>query len=197
MKDPKNLSKIGKLTEGGIMVALAFALSLIPHFELPFGGSISWFATLPILVMSLRHNWRWGLGTAAVYSLAQMLQGMGSITLLKTIPAMILCAFLDYIFAYLCLGFCGPIARRFKNETAGIAAGILATGAMRLVFSILSGVILWGEYAGDTPVWQYSVTYNASWCIPDVLIVLIAALILSRVPQMHLTDTQQTNAGAQ
>lgn len=192
MKAPSQMSRTATLVEGALMVALAFVLSLIPGISLPLGGTISWFSTLPILVMSLRHSTRWGFGTALVYGFAQMLAGMQNVLFLKTLGPMVLCALLDYLLAYACLGFCGPIARRFSNGTAGLVSGIAATGLMRFLCSFLSGIILYGQYAAEgTPVWLHSIVYNGSWCLPDVALVLAAALLLSRVPALHLLRQPQ------
>lgn len=187
MKEPAKMTRTATLVEGALMVALAFALSLIPPFKLPLGGSVTFFSTLPIIVMSLRHNAKWGVGVAAVYSLLQMMQGMDSVLFLKTVPTMVLCALLDYILAYTCVGLTGPIARAVGHRSLGLVVGIVATGAMRYACSVVSGVILWGQYAepGRT-VLQHSFIYNALWCWPDVAIALVAALVLARVQALHL-----------
>ena len=171
------------------MVALAFALSLVPFIKLPWGGSVTLFSTLPIVLMSLRHGMKWGLGTATVYGLLQAVQGMGSIVAIpaKTLPVMALCALLDYILAYAVLGFTGPIAHRFKNPTAGLAIGIAATGFLRFFCSFMSGLLIWNQWAWyGWPVWLHSLVYNIAWCLPDVGIVLLASLLLSRVKQLGL-----------
>ena len=189
MKSPGQMSRTAILVEGALMVALAFILSIIPFIELPWGGSITLFSTLPIFIMSLRHGAKWGVGTAAVYSLLQLTQGMDSVVAVpaKTIFTMVLCALLDYVLAYTVLGFTGPIARRFKNPTGGLAVGICATGLVRYLLSVLSGILLWGQWAWDGwPVWIYSFAYNALWCLPDLAIVLAAALLLSRVKALGL-----------
>lgn len=187
MKSPSQMSRIAILVEGALMVALASVLSLIPFIQLPWGGSITLFATLPILVMSFRHNTRWGVATAVVYGFAQLLLGLQNIMYAKTLFAMVLSALLDYILAYAFLGFAGAIARRFKRPMLGIGAGVLSTGLLRLFCSFLSGVIVWREWApAGTPVWVYSLTYNAGWALPDIAIVLVAALLLSRVSALHM-----------
>lgn len=192
MKAPLQMTRTQRMVEGALMVGLAYALSWLPHIELPFGGSVSLFATLPILIFSFRHGGRWGVGAAAVYSLLQMLQGMASIALCKTLGTMLLCALLDYILGYTILGFAGPIASRFKNRSLGVAMGVLITGAGRLAVSFLSGILLWRQYAPEgVPVWRYSLGYNASWCVPDVALVLVAAVLLSRVPALALCSYAQ------
>lgn len=196
MKSPSQMSRTAVLVEGALMVALAFVLSLIPFFQMPWGGSITCFSTLPIVVMSFRHGLKWGLGTAMVYGLLQTMQGMDSVVAAKTVWAMILCALLDYILAYACVGLSGPIANRFKNPTLGLAIGIGATGLMRLACSFVSGLVIWSAWAPEgMPVWLYSLSYNAGWCLPDVGIVLVAALLLSRIRALHiLPEVERTHA---
>ena len=194
MKAPSQMSRTAILVEGALMVGLAFALSAIPAIELPFGGSVTLFSTLPILMMSLRHGLGWGLGTAAVYSFAQMLQGMDSIFLCKTMGAMLLCALLDYVLAYTLLGLAGPIAARFRGRTLGIVVGVLFTGLLRLLCSFVSGMVLWYEWApAGVPVWRYSLGYNAAWCLPDLALALVAVLALSRVKALCILPAAEAN----
>ncbi len=187
MKPPSQMSRTAVLVEAALMVAFSFVLSLIPHFSMPLGGSISWFSTLPLVLISLRHGGRWGVGTAAAYGVLQAVLGMSNVMAAKTAPAMVLCVLLDYFLSYACVGLTGPIARRFKNATAGLSVGIAATGLMRLFCSFLSGILIWGAWAPETwPVWWYSLLYNAAWCLPDVALVLAATLVLSRVKALYL-----------
>lgn len=191
MKSPSQMSRTAKLVEAAMMVGLSFALSAIPAFKLPYGGSATLFSTLPIILVGLRHGSKWGVATTTLYGFTQLLQGMGNIMFLQTAGTMLLCALLDYILPYTFLGFTGAIARRFKNNTIGVGVGIVATGAIRLLCSFLSGIILWSQYAPEgTPVWVYSLTYNAGWCVPDVAMVLIAGIILSRVKILQLGKSQ-------
>ncbi len=196
MKTPSQMPRTAILVEGALMVALAFALSCIPSISLPLGGTISFFTTLPIIMMSLRHGLRWGLCTAAVYSLTQTLQGMDNVLYVKTLGAMVAVILLDYVVAYTCLGLAGPLARRFKNKTLGLVVGIVVTGLMRYACAFVSGIVVWGQYLdeGVNP-WIHSLLYNAGWLAPDLAIVLLAALLLSRVPVLGiLEDTKKTQA---
>ncbi len=187
MKSPSQMSRTAVLVESALMVALAFVLSFIPLFKMPWGGTVTAFSTLPILLVSFRHGGRWGVASAAVYGLLQMMQGMDSVAVVPTIPAMVLCVLLDYLLAYTGLGFAGPIAKKIPSPTGGLVVGIVATGLFRLLCSFLSGILIWGAYAPEgTPVWVYSLGYNAGWLLPDLAIVLAAALLLSRVKSLHL-----------
>ena len=183
LKQPARMSRTAVMVEGALMVALGFALSMIPFFRMPWGGSITCFSTLPLVMMSLRHGAKWGVATAAVHGFAQALQGMGTVAAAGTAAAMALCVLLDYLLSYSAIGLSGPIARLLPNATAGIAVGVAATGLLRLFANFLSGIVIWGSFAPPgTPVWIYSLTYNMGWGIPDVAIVLAAALALASMP---------------
>ena len=174
--------KTQALIEGALMVALGYVLSVIPFFSMPTGGSVTLLSTLPIVMFSLRRGGRWGVAAASLYAFIQALQGVSNILFCQTLGAMLLCFLLDYYLAYAFLGFAGPLARLPKNRWLGLLAGVLVTGFARFACSFLSGIVLWGSYAPEgAPVWHYSAVYNASWCGPDVALVLAAVLLMYKV----------------
>jgi len=182
------------LTESAILIAAAVVLSMITLFRMPLGGSVTPFATLPIIVISLRHGTKWGVATALVYSLSQLFLGMANVAAVpvKTVWNMALCAILDYVLAYAFLGFTGAIARRFRRPAWGLSAGIAVTGLGRLACSFLSGIIIWGAYAYEG--WNvaiYSLAYNAAWCVPDTAITLVVCLLLAQVRALGLFPAAQ------
>ena len=181
--------KVLILAESALCVAVAMVLSLFTLFKMPMGGSITPFATLPIIVISLRHGLKWGVATALVYSLTQLLLGISNLTFVpvQNVWNLFLCALLDYVLAYSVLGFAGVIAHRFSFSVTGLSVGVILTGLGRLASSVLSGVIVWAPYAPEGwNIWYYSLAYNASWCLPDVAITLAACLLLSRIPALDL-----------
>ena len=176
--------KVQTLAESALCVAVAMVLSLFTLFKMPLGGSVTPFATLPIIIVGLRHGAKWGVASALVFSLAQLLLGISNVAAVpvRNVWNMFLCAALDYVAAYTLLGFAGTIARRFGGRAAGICAGVVLTGLGRLACSFFSGIIIWGAYAPEGwGVGVYSLAYNAAWCLPDVAITLAACLVLSRI----------------
>jgi thiamine transporter len=178
------------LTESAMCVAVAVVLSLfslLPH--LPWGGSVTPAATLPIIVVSLRRGVKWGVTAALAYSLIQLLLGFSNVVAVpaQTLGSMAMCALLDYVLAYTVLGLAGGLARRVPRREAGLVVAILLTGLGRYLGSVLSGVVVWGEYAWEGwSVVPYSLAYNAIWCWPDVVIALIVGLLLLRVPALGI-----------
>ena len=73
-KQMKSSRRIRALVECALMVALAFVLDLIPLPKWPNGGSVS-ISAVPIVFLSYRLGWGWGLGAGVVYSALQMILG--------------------------------------------------------------------------------------------------------------------------
>ena len=61
--------KILALTQSAIFIALATVLSFLPIYEMPMGGSVTLASMLPILFIGLQFGYKWGIGSAFVYSL--------------------------------------------------------------------------------------------------------------------------------
>jgi len=182
-------SRIKILVESALCVAAAVVLSLFTIFRMPLGGSVTPFATLPIIVVSLRHGSKWGIASALVYSLTQLTLGFSNVVAVpvRNLWSMAACALLDYVLAYTLLGLTGAIVKKFRIHTLGLSVGVIATGLGRLACSFLSGIIVWGTYAPEGwSVAYYSLAYNATWCLPDVAITLVVCVLLSRVSALGL-----------
>ena len=115
----KTYSKTRILVEGALMIALSTVLSMIQIPLMPHGGSITLFSMVPILVMSYRHGAKWGVMTAFVNSLIQLVQGLGNLAYCQTLTAQVGCVLLDYLLAFTVLGFACLIAKPFRSRTVG------------------------------------------------------------------------------
>lgn len=176
--------KTRTLVECALMVALATILSIITVYELPQGGSITAASMMPLVLASFRHGPKWGLLSGVVYGVLQIVPmgGIKNVLYCKTFLAMILCVLLDYVLAYGMMGLACVFGGPIKNRSASVAVGTVVTGLLRYLCSFLSGIILWGEYAPeDMPVWLYSLTYNGSYMIPEIILTAVAAVLVMRV----------------
>ena len=71
-----------------------------------------------------------------------------------------------------------------------MAAGVTVAGLLRYLCSFLSGIIIWKEYAPETmPVWLYSLGYNGSYMIPEIILTAIAAVLVMQVMDRQLPAT--------
>ncbi len=158
------MKKTRVLTEVAISVAIAVVCSFIRLWEMPQGGSVS-LTMIPLLLISVRRGMATGAMAGGIYGLISML-----LAGVVYHPASIL---LDYLLAYGLLG----IAGLFGKNLAGIVAGSCVGVAGRFISSLISGAVLFAEYApeGQNP-WIYSLGYQAAYMVPE-LIICIAVLV--------------------
>lgn len=191
----KNKTKI--LVEGAAMVALATVLSYIRIFRLPWGGSITLLSMLPIVLFSIRRGLGAGLTVSFVFSLVQFTQGIvdGLFGWGLTPGMLVACILFDYILAFTVLGLAGVFR---KKGIAGWISGISLAVVLRFVCHFLSGVIvwksfgeLWNGFSTDSTV-LYSLLYNGSYMLPELIFTLIGAIALLTVPQTkrYLINTE-------
>ena len=185
-------SPIYKLTLSAIFIALATGLSFIKIINMPLGGSVTLLSMLPIIMISLMLGLKWGIGSAFVYSLLQLLFGITLDGLLGwgLTPVMLVgTIFLDYILAFTVLGFAGIFA---KKGYAGICAGTVIVILLRFVCHFISGFIifsnlsqfeLFGRFFENRPV-LYSLAYNGLYMLPELVITVIAAAVIFKLPQI-------------
>lgn len=170
------------------MVALAAVLSYIRIFKLPWGGSITLVSMLPIMLYSIRHGIKKGLGAAFAFSLIQLFQGIsdGLFAWGLTPLMLVACILIDYIFAFSVLGFAGLFS---KNGLAGYIGGTALAGLLRFLCHFLSGVIIWHSFGelwegfSTENEWLYSLLYNGAYMLPEIIFTQIAAAALFKLPQ--------------
>lgn len=188
-------SRTRLLVEIAVASSLATVLGFIRLYRLPWGGALS-LKILPLLYLALRRGPKAGASGG-------LITGLVTLVLDPVIlhPFQVL---LDYIFPYLSLG----IAGWFRGAPRW---GVCVTGVIRLCFHVLSGVVFFAAYAPSglnrqtyhflsdyfgltlpfllhesmTP-WLYSIMYNGSVIIPElILMMLILPYVLRRLASGH------------
>ena len=114
--------KTKKLVTTAMLLAMAVLLSLVQVLKLPFGGSVTLVSMLPVVLIAYMFGTKWGLFSAFVYSLLQMLTGMDTVTAFfmpgdsqMALGAALCVCLIDYILAYTMLGFGGIFKGKFLN----------------------------------------------------------------------------------
>ena len=68
--------KIRRLTESAVLIALGMGLALftnyIPFLHLPYGGSVTVFSMVPLVILSFRYGIGWGFFSGLVFGLLRM-----------------------------------------------------------------------------------------------------------------------------
>lgn len=180
-------TKTLKLVEGAIMIALAVVLSFIKFKFLPFGGSITLVSMMPIMIYSIRHGIAWGMLVSVVYAFIQMFIDLGEVIGWGLNVTMLIgCLLFDYIIAFSVLGLAGMF--RSKNVAGGLA-GIIVAIVLRYISHVISGFVIF-KSAGL--IWEgleinnsllYSLAYNATYLLPEMVFSIIVAVILFSIPQ--------------
>ena len=183
-------SKVRTLSECAMMRALSIALSFVVIYKLPWGGSVTLFSMLPVMLVSVRHGLKWGLPTAFLYSLFQFFTGLPDmIGWCGQFPGMFVASiFLDYLLAFTVLGLAGLFR---KKGAVGCLVGMVLACLLRFFVHYLSGILLWVNYDefivfGETFFNRpklYSFLYNGSFMLPETLMTIAAAALLFFVPQ--------------
>ena len=167
------------LVECAIMIALGTILAKITLFEMPQGGSVTAVSMLPFIIIAYRHGVKWGLMTGFVNACLQMLLGKLYAPPAGTALAFFGMIMLDYVLAYMVLGFAGLMAKPFKNCYVAVTVSVIGTCFLRFLCSFLSGVLLYASYAPEgTPAVIYSLGYNASYMVPEAIITVAVALVI-------------------
>ena len=236
--------KIRSLAEGGLLLALATILSFVTILKMPFGGSVTLFAMLPIGIYAYRYKTPQALLVAVLYGVIQMIIGLKNFSYVNGIGSYVMVALFDYILAFGVLGFSGMF-KKVKRTTAiivsgvlvlctvvlftvallssgdgdmiaelkkrwwivaveagvtviltvlalvfqkkatassiAIASGLAVTGVIRFVSHFISGVTVWSEYAADRTAVMYSLYYNLSYMLPEIILTILMAAIISNL----------------
>jgi len=148
--------KTKKLIISALFLALATILSLLKLFELPFGGTITIASMVPIVLISYIYGIKWGLFSAFIYSLLQLVCGLGTGIISKMFlpgegqmllwQAILICVF-DYIFANLSLGIGGILKGKLKSATFEIVLGSIIATSLCFLMHTISGFIFYGSWA--------------------------------------------------
>lgn len=191
-----------RLVATGLLLAIAFILSFIKLYEMPWGGAVTLCSGLPIILIGYRYGNKWGLFSAFIFSILQLLFGLSGLRGISGFAVVVSILF-DYLFAFTCLGLGGMFRQKIKQPAGAIALGAVVTLFLRYLCSVVSGWLVWGEYAADTLAmmgsvgqsilntfsgWQlsfvYSIVYNACYMLPEIVLTAVVAAILMRVPQI-------------
>lgn len=167
-----------KLTFTAVMLALSTVLSMIPAIQLPLGGKTTLASMLPVILVVLKYDFKWGFFTSFLYSVIQLGLSLAKVLGWGLSPMVLIgCLLLDYILAYTVLIFAGCFKKQGKG---GIIAGVVLALAARYIVHVISGMVLWG-YVSEKGFWGavwYSVSYNATYMLPELIVTLVIVIAL-------------------
>lgn len=160
------------MAEISISAALALVFSFIKVTPVSQGGSIS-LCMVPIFILALRRGPLLGIIGGVLLGFLQLLSSPFVVH-----PIQLL---LDYPLAYGAIGLAGFLPR-------SPYFAVILGGLARLVAHFLSGAIFFASYAPKgMNVFLYSLAYNASYMVPEIIIsCLLVYLLLKKAPGLLL-----------
>lgn len=169
-----------KLVESAMLIAVGTVLSLI-KIDMPMGGGLTVCSMLPLILASHRYGWKWGLVTAAVFSVLQLVLGLDNVRYATSFVMVLGVIFLDYILAYTVIGLSGVADRFIKNRCAALAVGIGGTFFLRFVCHFITGVWIWdalwpNEFGMASVV--YSAAYNGWYMAGELVLTGLVAMLI-------------------
>ena len=178
----QNLTR--KLTESALLIAVATVLSLI-KFDLPFGGGVTLVSMFPLILVSHRWGWKWGVLTAFVYSLIQLMLGLDNVGYATSFVMALGVIFLDYVIAYTVIGLSGVFDLSLGRTWKSMAVGIAVTFVLRFCCHLITGAWIWGEWMPETFMnmtmtspWLYSFLYNGWYMLAELVLTEVVAMLL-------------------
>ena len=170
----KKSSSSSKMTTQQIVVcavaiALAYVCSYIQVFKLPFGGSVTLFSMLFIVLIGYWYGPKVGILTGLAYGILQFLQEPYVLNFVQV------CC--DYILAFAALG----IAGFFRNKKHGLIKGYIAGILGRGLFHTIGGYLFWMSYMPENFPKSlsavYPIVYNYSYILAEGIITIIVLCI--------------------
>lgn len=161
--------KTKMLVEAGLAIAMTQILGMIIVYQMPQGGAVKAANLVPLLIYSYRWGARAGILAGMAYGLFHFFVGF-------KFTVHYLSIILDYILAYGAVGLAGLVKgnTRISALWGGLIGGIVKIGC-----SIVSGAVVFGEYApAGQNAWVYSTVYNMTYALPDLVINLVVIALI-------------------
>lgn len=200
--------KTKALFESAILVAMGVILSMIKIIDLPYGGSVTVACMLPIIIISYRHGLGYGISSALVFGVIQQLLSLNTLSYVTTWQSIVAVILLDYVVAFAVGGLGGIFRRVIKNQSAALAVGSILVCVLRYICHVISGATVWAGISIPTSAaMAYSLIYNATYMVPEMIITAIIACYLAstidlradhptRIKQKTLASSAVLRAGA-
>ncbi len=189
--------QVYRLTESALMIAIAAVLSVIKIVDMPVGGSVTLLSMLPIVLIAYRYGTGWGLLTGFAYGLVQLLLGLDNLTWAPSFGSAATIILFDYVVAFTVLGLGGVFRHTVKSQGAALALGAVLTGGLRYLCHVITGYSVWYDLSAPTAIpsaqsLSYSFVYNGVYMVPEILLLAVGALYLSRL--LNFRETTITRA---
>lgn len=184
----KNAKLIKRLVESALLIALSTVLSTLKLIDMPYGGSVTFASMLPVMLIAYRYGIGYGAVSAGVYAVIQQLLGLENFAYLPvpTPVAIIGLIIFDYALAFLAIAIGGIFRGRLadgrhtaRSQSLELMLGAVLVCVLRYICHTVAGATVWQELPiPDGAAIIYSISYNATYMIPETLICAMIAFYL-------------------
>lgn len=170
-----SLKRTKELSECGMLIAAALALSQLKLIQMASGGSVS-LSILPLLIIAARRGIKTGCLCGAAFGILRLATGPTVVHPLQFV--------LDYPLAYAAIGFAGLFnwasSKPNKNALKAAAATSLAS-FIRLHSHVAAGMFFFDyEKIAPLKLIMASYAYNLSYIVPETIICTIIAGVIAK-----------------
>ncbi|MDO4622527.1 MAG: energy-coupled thiamine transporter ThiT [Eubacteriales bacterium] len=151
-------------------IALAFVTSYIILIRMPFGGTVTLFSMLFIVLIGNWYGPAVGILVGLAYGILQFIQDPYFLSFLQV------CC--DYLFAFAALGVSGF----FRNQKHGLLKGYIAAVLARGVFASLAGYLFWMSYMPENFPASLAAVYPIVYNYMYLLVEGVLTIILIQLP---------------
>lgn len=159
---------VRQLVFSAVAIAVAFALSYVKLFHMPWGGSVTLCSMLFITLVGFWYGPKIGLIVGFAYGILQFVQG-GADYMLSPLQVC-----LDYLVAFAALGLSGIFHNNKKN---GLMIGYIVGVVARGIFHAIGGYLYWMDYMPEnfpaSLAAIYPILYNFAYLVPEMIITLV------------------------
>ena len=170
-----------KIAFAGICVSLSFVLSMIKVKPIQYGGSITLFSFVPIMVYAYTFGAREGFLVGFIHGLLNFIESPYILTPFTF--------FLDYLLPFSTVGIMGFFGKMKEEKTLkGVVLGSVCVFTARFFFHFLSGIIFFSNGAiwVSLPSWAmsnavaYSFIYQCVYVPADAVLAIIGLIVLAK-----------------
>ena len=180
----KNQILVRRLIESAVLIAVGTVLSEL-KIDMPLGGGLTVCSMLPLVLLCHRWGTRWGLFSAFVYSLLQLLLGLNNVQYASSALMAVGIVAVDYLLPYTLIGLSALFRRAAGSLSGSLITGIAFTFVLRFLCHFVTGWWIWdalwpNEFGWASPL--YSLLYNGAYMLPELIITAVVAVLLIKTP---------------
>ena len=180
------MTQMQRLTFSGLLISIALILSRIELSSFfSFGGSVTLFSLVPLMVISLKYGYKWGTLCGGIYGLLHLVTTNLKFQGLNVAPIMA-SILLDYIISYSIIGFVSFFYYRLINFKFNISISVICVLILRCIVHIISGILIWSslnleKFESFLSLVMFSIIYNISYMVPEMFINILGLNLIKKI----------------